>query len=97
MRSTYDFLVASADPARCASKDAERARRTPWSGWGPAANTQHMPTCTAQADPSTAVRPGQHHAVHREGVPYGEYQESRIRLFHQILDRYMADDPTQGR
>jgi hypothetical protein len=28
-------------------------------------------------------------ATTRKGVPYGEYQESRIRLFHQILDEYM--------
>jgi phenylpropionate dioxygenase-like ring-hydroxylating dioxygenase large terminal subunit len=29
-------------------------------------------------------------ATKATGVPYGEYQESRIRLFHQILDEYLA-------
>lgn len=30
-------------------------------------------------------------ATRRTGIPYGEYQESRIRHFHALLDGYLAD------
>jgi hypothetical protein len=30
-------------------------------------------------------------ATTRTGTPYGEYQESRIRHFHHLLDKYLTD------